>query len=74
MEPTLTEVTNRERRVAARRESFDRRAPRRGDTSRRRSHLRRQTDVLEVLGSPSSSLVLPKSSLARWIRRDLSVN
>lgn len=60
------------RRIAERRSIANRRTADRAVAASRRSELRRQSDVLQVLGSPAPSLTLPKRSLGRWIEGGLN--
>jgi hypothetical protein len=73
-----------ERRTSVRRSGFERRTSGRADPSPRRAQLRRQTDVVEYLGTPGRTrsghasdpgapppLRLPKRPVQRWIDRGL---
>ncbi|MEA2508259.1 MAG: hypothetical protein QOG21_341 [Actinomycetota bacterium] len=61
-----------DRRVAERRSVSDRRAAVRESLPTRRLQLRRQTDVLQQVGSPASSRRLRRRSIESWIEGGLS--
>jgi hypothetical protein len=65
-------VSETDRRVSERRSGFDRRTAGRDSLPTRRLQLRRQTDVLQQVGSPASSRRLRRRSIASWIEGGLS--